>query len=209
LSIKNTIMCVALAVAGFIASNASASAARFSHSHRASAQRAIGHHHGLRAIHATERHATERHAGWSHRGRRARFAGHYHHHHGLIAAAHRRGVARLARHLVDAPATEAAGGGQTGNASFYSGSHRTANGSFVGAATCAHRTLPFGTKVLVTNLRSGRQAVLTVNDRGPFVRGRIVDVSRGAAGTLGMIGSGTAPVRLQVLASRSAEVPVW
>lgn len=93
-------------------------------------------------------------------------------------------------------------GGQVGNASFYSGSHRTAAGGFVGAATCAHRTLPFGTKVLVTNLRSGRQAVLTVNDRGPFVRGRIVDVSRTAAGTLGMIGTGVAPVRVQVIASR-------
>lgn len=205
-------MCVALAVAGFIASNASASAARFAHSHRTSAHRAIGHHHGLRAVRATDRHAigrhTERHAGLSHRGRRARFAGHFHRG-GLYAAAHRRGVARLARHLVDAPASYAGGGGQTGKASFYSGSHRTANGGFVGAATCAHRTLPFGTKVLVTNLNSGRQAVLTVNDRGPFVRGRIVDVSRGAASTLGMIGAGTASVRVQVLASRSAEASVW
>ena len=192
-------MCVALAVAGFIASNASASAARFAHSHRTSAHRAIGHHHGFRP---------ERHAGLSHRGRRARFAGHIHHH-GLYAVAHRHGVARLARRLVDAPVGAfAEGGGQTGKASFYSGSHRTANGGFVGAATCAHRTLPFGTKVLVTNLNSGRQAVLTVNDRGPFVRGRIVDVSRGAANTLGMIGSGTAAVRVQVV-SRSAVGSVW
>ncbi len=89
---------------------------------------------------------------------------------------------------------------QTGSASFYSGRGRTAGGGSVGAATCAHRTLPFGTKVLVTNLRSGRQAVLTVNDRGPFVRGRILDVSIGAAGRLGMVSSGVAPVRLQVLA---------
>jgi rare lipoprotein A len=196
-------MCVALAVAGFIASNASASASRFAHSHRSSAHRAIGHHHGFRSARATERHA-----GFSHRGGRARFAGRVHHR-GLYAAAHRHGVARLARHLVDAPESGfAEGGGQTGKASFYSGSHRTANGGFVGAATCAHRTLPFGTKVLVTNLNSGRQAVLTVNDRGPFVRGRIVDVSRGAASTLGMIGAGTASVRVQVV-SRSAERSVW
>ena len=94
-------------------------------------------------------------------------------------------------------------GGQTGSASYYSGG-RTAAGGRVGAATCAHRTLPFGTKVLVTNLRSGLRAVLTVNDRGPFVRGRIVDVSVGAAGRLGMISSGTAPVRVQVLGGGSA-----
>jgi rare lipoprotein A len=199
LTIKNTVMCVALAVAGFIASNASASAARVSHSHRI-AHRDGGHHRGLRAIHATERHAGH--------GHRARFAGHFHHHR-LIANAHGRGVARLARQLVNSPTgSYAEGGGQTGKASYYTGSHRTANGGFIGAATCAHRTLPFGTKVLVTNLSSGRQAVLTVNDRGPFVRGRIVDVSRGAASTLGMIGAGTASVRVQVV-SRSAERSVW
>ena len=87
---------------------------------------------------------------------------------------------------------------QTGRASFYSGG-RTASGGVVGAATCAHRSLPFGTKVLVTNLANARQAVLTVNDRGPFVRGRVVDVSRGAAGMLGMLQSGIASVRVQVI----------
>ena len=96
--------------------------------------------------------------------------------------------------------TSVASGGfvQTGRASFYSGG-RTASGGVVGAATCAHRSLPFGTKVLVTNLANARQAVLTVNDRGPFVRGRVVDVSRGAAGMLGMLQSGIASVRLQVI----------
>ena len=69
----------------------------------------------------------------------------------------------------------------------------------VGAATCAHRTLPFGTRVLVTNLANAHQAVLTVNDRGPFVRGRIVDVSVGAAGRLGMLHSGVANVRVEVI----------
>lgn len=90
-------------------------------------------------------------------------------------------------------------GVQTGSASFYSGGGLTAAGGHVGAATCAHRTLPFGTRVLVTNLANAHTAVLTVNDRGPFARGRIVDVSVGAAGTLGMLHSGTAPVRVQVL----------
>ena len=93
----------------------------------------------------------------------------------------------------------AAGGAQTGQASFYGLHSRTANGGRVGSATCAHRSLPFGTRVLVTNLANARQAVLTVNDRGPFVRGRIVDVSVGAAGALGMLHSGTAPVRVQVV----------
>ena len=88
---------------------------------------------------------------------------------------------------------------QTGGASYYGGGHRTAAGGFVGAATCAHRTLPFGTRVLVTNLANAHQAVLTVNDRGPFVRGRIVDVSVGAAGQLGMLHAGVAPVRVQVI----------
>ncbi len=97
-----------------------------------------------------------------------------------------------------APVSTVAGGVQTGRASFYSGG-RTASGGSVGGATCAHRSLPFGTKVLVTNLANARQAVLTVNDRGPFVRGRVVDVSRGAAGMLGMLQSGIASVRVQVL----------
>lgn len=127
-----------------------------------------------------------------HHGRRAAFRFAAHRHHGAAAR-----TAAL-------PMSGGSVGGQTGSASFYRGG-RTAAGGRVGSATCAHRTLPFGTKVLVTNLRSGRQAVLTVNDRGPFVRGRIVDVSVGAAGRLGMIGSGTAPVRVQVLASRTVE----
>ena len=93
-------------------------------------------------------------------------------------------------------------GVQVGRASYYSGSHTTASGGHVGAATCASRTLPFGTKVLVTNLANAHRMVLTVNDRGPFVGGRIVDVSRGAAGQLGMVGAGVAAVRVEVLARR-------
>lgn len=88
----------------------------------------------------------------------------------------------------------------TGNASYYGGRGRTASGAHVGHMTAAHKTLPFGTMLRVTNLHNHRSAVVTVNDRGPFVRGRIVDVSVGAAGALGMRGSGVAPVRIEVVA---------
>ncbi len=97
------------------------------------------------------------------------------------------------------PSAAGTGGVQEGRASFYSGG-RTANGGAVGAATCAHRSLPFGTRVLVTNLANAKQVILTVNDRGPFVRGRVLDVSRGAAGILGMLHAGVSQIRMQVIA---------
>jgi len=92
---------------------------------------------------------------------------------------------------------------QSGMASYYgseSGS-RTASGAHFnpGAMTAAHRSLPFGTKVRVTNRRNGRSVVVTINDRGPFIRGRIIDLSSGAAGVIGMRGAGVAPVSLEVL----------
>ncbi len=91
----------------------------------------------------------------------------------------------------------------SGMASYYgseSGS-RTATGERFNpyALTAAHRTLPFGTKIRVTNLWNGRSVILRVNDRGPFIRGRIIDVSYGAARQLGMIGSGVASVKIEVL----------
>ncbi|MGQ4648616.1 septal ring lytic transglycosylase RlpA family protein [Lyngbya aestuarii] len=67
------------------------------------------------------------------------------------------------------------------------------------AMTAAHRHLPFGTSVRVTNLNNGRSVVVRINDRGPFVRGRVIDLSAGAAKALGMINSGTAPVRVEVV----------
>ncbi|MEA5579803.1 septal ring lytic transglycosylase RlpA family protein [Nodularia harveyana UHCC-0300] len=67
------------------------------------------------------------------------------------------------------------------------------------AMTAAHRTLPFGTRVRVTNTRNGRSVVVRINDRGPFIRGRIIDVSTGAARSLGMIRSGVAPVKVEVI----------
>jgi rare lipoprotein A len=65
--------------------------------------------------------------------------------------------------------------------------------------TCAHRTLPFGTRLRIENLENGRAVTVRVNDRGPFVEGRILDVSRKAAQELGIIGPGRARVRLTVL----------
>ncbi|MBK1990960.1 septal ring lytic transglycosylase RlpA family protein [Sphaerospermopsis aphanizomenoides BCCUSP55] len=67
------------------------------------------------------------------------------------------------------------------------------------AMTAAHRSLPLGTKVRVTNTNNGRSVVVRINDRGPYIGGRIIDLSAGAARLLGMIGSGIAPVRLEVL----------
>lgn len=65
--------------------------------------------------------------------------------------------------------------------------------------TAAHQTLPFGTRVMVTNLNNGRAVEVRINDRGPFVKNRIIDLSYAAARLLDMIGTGTAPVRLDIL----------
>jgi rare lipoprotein A len=65
--------------------------------------------------------------------------------------------------------------------------------------TAAHRTIPFGTYVMVTNLVNDRSVVVRINDRGPFVKGRILDLSYAAARVLGLVGPGTARVRLEVL----------
>ena len=62
--------------------------------------------------------------------------------------------------------------------------------------TAAHRSLPFGTRVLVENLANGRSVVVRINDRGPFVGGRIIDLSKAAAASIGMIDAGTAKVRV-------------
>ncbi|MBZ8134926.1 septal ring lytic transglycosylase RlpA family protein [Afifella sp. IM 167] len=92
-------------------------------------------------------------------------------------------------------------GAQTGHASWYALTSRTASGERCNpnAMTAAHRSLPFGTKVRVTNLHNGRAAVVRINDRGPFVRGRIIDVTRAAAQKLGFRGRGTARVKVEVL----------
>jgi rare lipoprotein A len=92
----------------------------------------------------------------------------------------------------------------SGQASWYGPGfygNRTANGEVFrpGTLTAAHRTLPFGTKVRVTNLGNGRSAIVRINDRGPFHGNRVIDLAHGAATNLGLISSGVANVKLEVL----------
>jgi rare lipoprotein A len=92
----------------------------------------------------------------------------------------------------------------TGQASWYGPGfygNRTASGEVLrpGTLTAAHRTLPFGTLVRVTNLGNGRTAVVRINDRGPFHGTRVIDLAHGAASELGVASSGIAKVRLEVL----------
>lgn len=90
---------------------------------------------------------------------------------------------------------------QCGKASWYKMGTRTASGEPMNAnaLAAAHRTLPFGTKVRVVNLKNGRSVIVRINDRGPFIRGRVIDLTRGAAVKLDMIRTGTANVRVTVL----------
>ena len=87
---------------------------------------------------------------------------------------------------------------ESGMAAFYGGG-RTASGEITGPTglTAAHRTLPFGARVLVTNVRNGKTVIVRITDRGPYGRGRIIDLSRAAARELDMIQSGTAMVSVQ------------
>jgi rare lipoprotein A (peptidoglycan hydrolase) len=94
--------------------------------------------------------------------------------------------------------------GAVGMASWYGGSYhgrQTASGEIFdeNGLTAAHRSLPFGTQVKVTNLANGRSLTLRINDRGPFVGGRIIDVSRKAAEQLGFKKEGLARVRVEVM----------
>jgi hypothetical protein len=93
---------------------------------------------------------------------------------------------------------------QNGVASWYGpGLHgnRSASGEVFNqnALTAAHRSLPFGTRVRVTNMRNGRSVIVRINDRGPFSHSRLIDLSRAAADEIGMVSTGTAQVRLEVL----------
>ena len=88
-----------------------------------------------------------------------------------------------------------------GLASFYGYPSKTANGETMNpqAMTAAHPTLPFGTKVRVTDVSTQRTVVVRINDRGPFVKGRIIDLSTGAARVLGMIDRGVTMVEVEVV----------
>ncbi|ACP27383.1 rare lipoprotein A [Sinorhizobium fredii NGR234] len=104
--------------------------------------------------------------------------------------------------LVSASDIQAKGTG-CGGASWYALTSKTASGERMNAArlTAAHRSLKFGTKVQVTNKRNGKSVVVRINDRGPFIRGRVIDLSKAAASQIGMIRSGTASICYQVVNS--------
>ncbi len=102
------------------------------------------------------------------------------------------------------PSGSQSGASQTGIASWYGpGFHgkATASGTIYDQndLTAAHQTLPLGTRVLVTNLENGSSIEVIINDRGPFAKGRIIDLSYAAGKALGMIGPGTIPVRVEVM----------
>jgi rare lipoprotein A len=112
--------------------------------------------------------------------------------HSLIRLAY---VSAVVAFILSVPITASA---QTGIASVYSGG-RTANGERANPhrMTAAHRSLPFGTLVQVTNQRTGRSIVVRINDRGPFIRGRVIDLMPAAAHALGF--SGLAHVTLTIV----------
>lgn len=95
------------------------------------------------------------------------------------------------------------GGGSTlsGQASYYWQPQKVASGGWFNpnALTAAHKTLPFGTRVQVTNQHNGKSVTVTINDRGPYVAGRIIDLSSAAAGVIGMKSAGVVPVKVTVL----------
>ena len=88
-----------------------------------------------------------------------------------------------------------------GYASWYDEPQMTASGERFDphALTAAHRTLPFGTRVRVTNTRNGRSVIVRINDRGPYGHGRIIDLSKAAARKLDMLDAGVVPVQLEIL----------
>jgi rare lipoprotein A len=115
----------------------------------------------------------------------------------------RRRVASARKHTPFASHRDAANTktASQGVASFYTEGTQTASGEKFDThdLTAAHPTLPFGTKLRVTNVATGRSVTVRVNDRGPYVPGRIVDVSYSAAESLGMVGRGVANVKLDVV----------
>lgn len=119
------------------------------------------------------------------------------------ASAPQRRVAAVKKHTPFASHRHVAGTktAAQGIASFYTEGTKTASGEKFNThdLTAAHPTLPFGTRLRVTNVTTGQAVTVRVNDRGPYVQGRIVDVSYSAADALGMVGKGIANVKLDVV----------
>ena len=113
-------------------------------------------------------------------------------------------VALLALACALAPAAASA---ETGTMSWYSDLSVTASGRSYSSSdyVAAHKTLPLGTRVRVENLRNGKSAVVRIVDRGPYISGRIIDVSTGVAGDLGFYGQGLTPARVTVLGRGDAD----
>jgi len=103
--------------------------------------------------------------------------------------------------FVSGTLTNAEAGSVRGLASFYGYRSKTANGEMMNpsAMTAAHKTLPFGTRVRVTDVSTQRSVVVRINDRGPFIKGRIIDLSTAAAQALGIVGRGIAAVEVEVV----------
>ena len=102
------------------------------------------------------------------------------------------------------PTTVNIGDTASGTASWYGPNFhgkKTSNGETynMNAMTAAHKTLPMNTMVKVTNLNNNRQTIVRINDRGPFVAGRVIDLSKAAANEIAMLGTGTAPVKLEIV----------
>lgn len=116
----------------------------------------------------------------------------------IQAETHAQSSAPPVRHPESSPQS---GHSFSGIASYYSEGQHLASGATYDPSgyTCAHPTLPFGTRLRVADPKSGRSVVVTVNDRGPFVRGRALDVSLGAARALGMIGPGVMRIEAHVI----------
>lgn len=122
----------------------------------------------------------------------------------LLLGFHGSAIGKSSKQKAAAAASQTETDIQRGIASYYSKGfegRKTANGEIYRGETltAAHRTLPFGTKVRVKNLRNGREVIVRINNRGPFIKKRIVDLSKRAAREVGMLKSGVVPVELEVL----------
>jgi rare lipoprotein A len=124
-------------------------------------------------------------------------------HHRIIHVARREPVSVVRRHAPEEPETsgEKTPRASQGIASFYTEGTQTASGEKfdTNELTAAHPSLPFGTRLRVTNVSTGKSVTVRVNDRGPYVRGRVVDVSHSAAEALGIVDQGVAKVKLDVV----------